>query len=85
MSKKHFIAMAIQFALLRKEILNRNMSTVHKAHQLSGVSEAQDAFCKVAIQSNPNFDKYYFLDFIDDIAAGKRDNNGKLIKTKKVA
>ena len=46
---------------------------------------AINAFCKVAQEANPNFDKTYFVDFIMDIVEGRRDTNGKLIKTKKVA
>jgi len=85
MSKKHFIAMAIQFAQTRKTILNSGLGLVATSHMLMGYTDAVIAFCKVAKNSNSNFDHNYFLDFIDEIVEGKRDTFGKLIKTKKVA
>jgi len=85
MSKKHFIAMAIQFAQTKKEIINSGLGLVATSHMLMGYTDAVMAFCRVAKNSNPNFDHNYFLDFIDEIVEGKRDTFGKLIKTKKMA
>lgn len=86
MTKKHFIAMAIQFAKVQSSILNMDRDVDTKATQLNGVSLAIDAFCRVAKESNSAFDEAYFKGFINEILYGKRDANGKLIKqSKKVA
>jgi hypothetical protein len=83
MTKKHFIAMAIQFAKVQSSILTMDRDVDTKATQLVGVSLAIDAFCKVAKESNSAFDESYFKDFIHAILYGQRDANGKLVKTTK--
>lgn len=77
--------MAIQFAQTKKDIVNSSYDEMRQVDMLMGYTDAVMAFCRVAKYSNPNFDHNYFLDFIDEIVKGKRDNDGKLIKTKKVA
>jgi hypothetical protein len=83
MTKKHFIAMAIQFAKVQSSILLMDRDVDAKASQLVGVGLAIDAFCKVAKESNSAFDESYFKDFIHEILYGQRDANGKLVKTTK--
>jgi hypothetical protein len=85
MTKKHFIAMAIQFAKVQSSILTMDRDVDTKATQLVGVSLAIDAFCKVAKESNSAFDESYFKDFIHQILYGQRDANGKLVKKSKAA
>jgi len=85
MTKKHFIAMAIKFAQVRQTICNSDWDVDQKAQQLLGTTQAIQGFCQVAKEANSNFDADYFIDFIDDIVAGKRDANGKVIKTRKAA
>jgi hypothetical protein len=85
MTKKHFIAMAIQFAKVQSSICTNDRDVDVKASQLVGVNLAIDAFCEVAKQANPNFDKDYFTNFIHEIFYGQRDANGKLIKSRKAA
>jgi hypothetical protein len=86
MTKKHFIAMAIQFAKVQSSICTNDRDVDVKAQQLIGVDLAIHAFCQVAKESNSAFDQDYFLNFIHEIFYGKRDANGKLIKqSKKVA
>jgi len=86
MTKKHFIAMAIQFAKVQSNICLTDSDVDIKASQLVGVNLAIDAFCEVAKQANSAFNKDYFTTFIHEIFYGQRDANGKKIKqTKKVA
>jgi hypothetical protein len=85
MTKKHFIAMAIQFAKVQSSICLGDRDVDVKASQLIGVELAIDAFCEVAKQANSAFDKDYFKTFIHEIFYGQRDANGKLIKSRKAA
>ena len=85
MTKKHFIAMAIQFAKVQSSICTNDRDVDVKASQLIGVELAIDAFCEVAKQANSAFDKDYFKNFIHEIFYGQRDANGKLIKSRKAA
>jgi len=86
MTKKHFTAMAIQFAKVQSTICTNDRDVDVKATQLVGVDLAIEAFCKVAKESNPAFDKDYFLHFIHEIFYGQRDENGKLVRnSKKIA
>lgn len=89
MTKKHFIAMAIQFGLSTRIRLNdyrANRITLDEYDfwYTTYVTAIND-FCKVAKQFNSNFDVEYFLDFVADVAMERRDAQGKLIKKGKVA
>jgi hypothetical protein len=79
MTKKHFVAMAIQFAKVQSSICTNDRDVDVKASQLVGVQLAIDAFCEVAKQANANFDKEYFTTFIHEIFWGKRDADGKKV------
>jgi hypothetical protein len=83
MTKKHFIAMAIQFAKVQSSICTNDQDVDVKASQLVGVQLAIDAFCEVAKEANSAFDKDYFTTFIHEMFYGQRDANGKLVKTTK--
>jgi hypothetical protein len=43
------------------------------------------AYCYVAFTANGNFDSSRFYDFVDEIADGRRDSSGKLVKKSKAA
>jgi hypothetical protein len=85
MTKKHFIAMAIQFAKAQSSICTTDRDVDVKAQQLIGLDLAIHAFCEVAKEANSAFDQDYFLNFIHEIFYGQRDANGKLVKKSKVA
>lgn len=89
MTKKHFIAMAIQFGLSIRIRINdyvaQRISLDEYDLWYSTYVTAINDFCKVAKQFNNNFDVEYFLDFVGDVATERRDAQGKLTKKNKVA
>jgi hypothetical protein len=89
MTKKHFNAMAIEFGryLLWLKECKENKLNFHLA-EYNQIREntywtAIGSFCEVAKAANPAFDKERFCDFVTDIQDGRRDKDGKLVKTTK--
>lgn len=86
MTKQHFEAMAQQFAIMKKGIMNNDSLDLDKKVQVVATYlDAVRAFCYVAKQFNSNFDADYFDNYIEEIVCGTRDVNGKKIKKGKVA
>jgi hypothetical protein len=89
MTKKHFIAMANLFGaylngLERAKELQPQATEKHRDMEIA-YWNAINAFATVAADFNSNFDANYFNEYVTDIQFGRRDFNGKLIKTRKVA
>ena len=89
MTKKHFVAMAIQFGqtirIRLDDYVAQRITLDEYDFWYNAYLAAVTDFCKVAKQSNSNFDVEYFLDFVGDIVTEKRDAQGKLVKKSKVA
>jgi hypothetical protein len=85
MSKKDFNLMASQFGQQIKHINAMDYHQPIREIAIKTVLDSIKAFCYVAITANSNFDSSRFYDFVDEIADGRRDVNGKLVKQSKVA
>jgi hypothetical protein len=86
MTKQHFEAMAQQFAIMKKGIIdNDSLDMEKKVIAVAVYLDSVKAFCNVAKQFNSRFDADYFDNYIESIVYGDRDINGKKIKMKKGA
>lgn len=79
MSKKDFNLMASQFGQQIKHINAMDYHQPIRDIAIKTVLDSIKAFCYVAITANSNFDSSRFYDFVDEIADGRRDVNGKLV------
>ena len=81
MSKKDFNLMAIEFGQQMKHINAMDYHQPIRDIAMATLLDSIKAFCYVAITANGNFDSSRFYDFVDEVANGRRDANGKLVKT----
>ena len=86
---KKYDAIAIKFAK-NLVTLNNSKNQADEASQIyyfstmmSGYWSAIYTYKRNEQEVNPRFDSERFEDFIQDIVDGKRDENGKLVKTTK--
>ena len=85
MSRKDFVAMAIEFGDLKRWTAHSG-STEITSVQLNTIDRCINAYMRTARQANSNFDSGYFVTFVDEVASGERDLDGKKVKkSKKVA
>jgi len=83
MSKKDFNLMAIEFGQQLARINDSKYPEQIRNIVMATALDSIKAFCYVAITANSNFDSSRFYDFVDEVRDGRRDSNGKLVKTTK--
>ena len=90
MTKKHFIAMAIEFGDLYRDVdykwdatpeeWRSNVASAAHVLALDTLRRCEEAFMSVARSANPRFDSEHFLTFVQEIRTGARDLDGKKVK-----
>ena len=75
MTKKHFIALAVEFGEMWREA-DRNFEGPNCA---ATIQEAQTRVAGVCARSNPRFDREHFADFVQEIRRYERDLDGRKI------
>jgi 2',3'-cyclic-nucleotide 2'-phosphodiesterase (5'-nucleotidase family) len=88
---KKYDAIAIKFAKNLVTLNNSKNEAIDPAQvyyfatMMAGYWTAIYTYKRNEQEVNPRFDSERFEDFIQDIVDGKRDENGKLIKSRKAA
>ena len=94
MTKKHFIAMAIEFGDLYRRAdwkyadnAERYGSPDDSGHvaELDTIRRCEEAFMSVAKRANPRFDSDHFLTFVQEIRTHARDLDGRKVSRSKVS
>lgn len=91
MTRKHFIAMAIEFGDLYRdadrkyEDMQESMMSAHAADsahvaELDTIRKCEEAFMSVAKRANPRFDSDHFTGYVQEIRRYERDLDGRKIK-----
>ena len=84
MSKKDFISMAIEFGDLKRWATNSGDDQTTEI-QLNVIERSINAYMRVARKANSAFDSDTFTSFVNDVASGTRDLDGRKVKKAKVS
>lgn len=94
MTKKHFIAMAIEFGSLYRDADWKNTEEMNISEsskvatyvaELDTIRKCEESFMSVAKRSNPRFDSDHFEAFVQEIRSFDRDLDGRKIVRAKVS
>lgn len=84
-SRSHFEPMATKFGLMLKEI-NFDSDPISHSKRLRVLEQCIASYCTVSNSDNSRFARGHFLEWIEDVAHGRRDDMGRkvIIKPPKV-
>lgn len=78
MTKKHFQEMATAFGAVLRNI-DPTLTVLEYDRTNSAIWDTIDAFMRVAAQTNANFDRQRFIDWVTDTQHGRRNLAGKKV------